>query len=275
MDAQTKPTKSPITKNFNVEDSGITARLQHSHNDIIQQGVQITTSNRASTSENKRSTPEQQPSGNIRSFSVVILGAGGTQKSALTLRYMKGYFHEAYDPTIEESYRRKVNLDGETCLLEVLDTAGAEQFVSLNDLYIKAGRGFILVFSLTDSSTLREIESLREQILRIKGDRVPIVLVGTHAEKIEERQITKEELHTRSIAWGVPVYETSVNKNWHVSDPFEDLLRQMRIRYPTQTMSRSRRQQNRTKGTPSETSRGPDQAKYQTSPQESQKCIVL
>ncbi|KAG8806490.1 hypothetical protein FRC17_004967 [Serendipita sp. 399] len=38
-------------------------------------------------------------SGHVRDFSAVILGAGGVGKSALTLRFMKGYFHEAYDPT--------------------------------------------------------------------------------------------------------------------------------------------------------------------------------
>jgi Ras-related protein Rap-1A len=31
---------------------------------------------------------------------------------------------------------------------------------------------------------------------------------------------------------GVPLYETSAKKNWHVTDAFEDLLRQMRARYP-------------------------------------------
>ncbi|KAG8817093.1 Ras- protein rsr1 [Serendipita sp. 401] len=50
----------------------------------------------------------------VRDFSAVILGAGGVGKSALTLRYMRGLFNDAYDPTIEETYRRTVTLDGET-----------------------------------------------------------------------------------------------------------------------------------------------------------------
>ena len=32
------------------------------------------------------------------------------------------------------------------CQLEVTDTAGAEQFTALNEFYIKAAHGFILVF---------------------------------------------------------------------------------------------------------------------------------
>ncbi|PVF95911.1 ras-domain-containing protein [Serendipita vermifera] len=178
-------------------------------------------------------------SGNpVREFSAVVLGAGGVGKSALTLRFMKGYFHEAYDPTIEESYRRNITLEEETSRLEVLDTAGAEQFVALNDLYIKAGKGFLLAFSLTDQNTLKEIESLREQILRLKGDRVPIVVVGTKSDLIEERQVDREQMMNISLGWGVPIYETSAKKNWHVTEAFEDLVRQMRIRYPVTQRSR-------------------------------------
>jgi GTPase KRas protein len=33
---------------------------------------------------------------------------------------------DEYDPTIEDSYRKQVVIDGETCLLDILDTAGQE-----------------------------------------------------------------------------------------------------------------------------------------------------
>lgn len=37
---------------------------------------------------------------------------------------MQGYFPEKYDPTIEDSYRKQVEVDGQQCILEILDTAG-------------------------------------------------------------------------------------------------------------------------------------------------------
>lgn len=35
---------------------------------------------------------------------------------------------DEYDPTIEDSYRKQVVIDGETCLLDILDTAGQEEY---------------------------------------------------------------------------------------------------------------------------------------------------
>lgn len=52
--------------------------------------------------------------------------AGGVGKSALTIQLIQNHFVDEYDPTIEDSYRKQVVIDGETCLLDILDTAGQE-----------------------------------------------------------------------------------------------------------------------------------------------------
>jgi len=89
---------------------------------------------------------------------------------------MRDTFVESYGPTTEEqparipdSYRKSVEVDGELCDLEVLDTAGADPFTSINEWYIRKSTAFILVFSLTQASSMSEVENLRQQILRVKG----------------------------------------------------------------------------------------------------------
>lgn len=86
----------------------------------------------------------------------------------LNLRSLQGIFVEKYDPTIEDSYRKQVEVDGQQCMLEILDTAGTEQFTAMRDLYMKNGQGFILVYSITAQSTFNDLQDLREQILRVK-----------------------------------------------------------------------------------------------------------
>jgi small GTP-binding protein len=61
-----------------------------------------------------------------------------------------------------------VEVDGQQCMLEILDTAGTEQFTAMRDLYMKNGQGFILVFSITSMVTMNDLYELREQIMRVK-----------------------------------------------------------------------------------------------------------
>lgn len=48
-----------------------------------------------------------------------------------------------------------LQVDGAPCVLEILDTAGTEQFASMRDLYIKNGHGFIVMYSLTNHQTFQ------------------------------------------------------------------------------------------------------------------------
>lgn len=63
---------------------------------------------------------------------------GGVGKSALTIQFSQNHFVDEYDPTIEgmyrvshtppDSYRKQCMIDNEMVLLDVLDTAGQEEY---------------------------------------------------------------------------------------------------------------------------------------------------
>ncbi|KAF9790352.1 P-loop containing nucleoside triphosphate hydrolase protein [Thelephora terrestris] len=174
---------------------------------------------------------------------VVVFGAGGVGKSALITRFVKGNFLSNYDPTIEEVYECTSQIDGTTFSLEILDTAGADQFCAPQERYIKSAHGFILVFSLTQETSLREIEDLRQRIYHLRGDNrpIPLVVVGTKLDLTTEREVPQELIRRYAVRWGVPFYETSAKRNWNVRPSFEDLVRQMRTRFPYPTKIKSRR----------------------------------
>jgi hypothetical protein len=79
-------------------------------------------------------------SGYGHEYRIVVVGAGGVGKSALTVRFIQGNFVEKYDPTIEDSYRKQVAVDGVACLLDIMDTAGQEEYSALRDQYMKTGQ---------------------------------------------------------------------------------------------------------------------------------------
>ena len=94
--------------------------------------------------------------------------AGGVGKSALTIQLIQNHFVDEYDPTIEDSYRKQVVIDGETCLLDILDTAGQEEYSAMRDQYMRTGEGFLLVFAVNNAKSFDDISSYREQIKRVK-----------------------------------------------------------------------------------------------------------
>ncbi|KAG0226547.1 DNA-binding transcription factor rap1 [Actinomortierella wolfii] len=140
-----------------------------------------------------------------------------------------------YDPTIEDSYRKQVEVDKQQCMLEILDTAGTEQFTAMRDLYMKTGQGFILVFSIIAPGTDEDLIGLQAQILRVKDtDRVPIVLVGNKCDLEEDRRVPRGKGETLSQRFGAPYFETSARTRINVDEVFHNLVRQINRQHPVQ-----------------------------------------
>ena len=94
---------------------------------------------------------------------------------------------------------------------------------------MKSGQGFLLVFSITSMSSLRELSELREQLVNLKDDpNVPIVLVGNKCDLEEDRAVSRAQAFQVSQGWGnVPYYETSARRKQNVNEVFVDVCRQI------------------------------------------------
>ncbi|VDN06878.1 unnamed protein product [Thelazia callipaeda] len=165
---------------------------------------------------------------------VIMVGTGGVGKSALTLQFMYDEFVEEYEPTKADSYRKKVVLDGEECLIDILDTAGQEDYSAIRDNYYRSGEGFICVFSITDSESFDATNEFREQILRVKNSAIdsciPIMLVGNKSDLTAERSVLQIQAQQRAEQWNVPYIETSAKNRTNVDKVFYDLMREIKRR---------------------------------------------
>jgi len=166
-------------------------------------------------------------------YKIVVLGSGGVGKSALTVQFVQGIFVEKYDPTIEDSYRKPLEVDNVQYMLEILDTAGTEQFTAMRDLYMKNGQGFALVYSIIAQSTFNDLPDLREQILRVKDlDSVPMVLVGNKCDLQDQRVITTEQGEALAKKFNCTFMESSAKNKINVEAIFHDLVRQINMQDP-------------------------------------------
>lgn len=127
------------------------------------------------------------------------------------------------------------------CMIEIIDTAGTEQFTAMRDLYMKNGQGFVLVYSITAQSTFNDLQDLREQILRVKDtDDVPMVLVGNKCDLEEERVVQKDHGIGLSRQFNCAFMETSAKAKINVYDVFYDLVRQVNKKSPEKKKDRKK-----------------------------------
>eukprot|EP01115_Flamella_aegyptia_P007076 TRINITY_DN2948_c0_g1_i1.p1 TRINITY_DN2948_c0_g1~~TRINITY_DN2948_c0_g1_i1.p1 ORF type:complete len:198 (+),score=89.06 TRINITY_DN2948_c0_g1_i1:49-642(+) len=162
-------------------------------------------------------------------YKLVILGEGGVGKSALTIQLTQNHFITEYDPTIENSYRKQVNIDEETCMLDILDTAGQEEYSAMRDQYIRSGQGFVIVYSITSKSTFDTLASFHDQILRVKDeDTFPVVVLGNKCDLEKDREVPSTEGKAFADSIEAPFYETSAKARINVEEGFYQLVREIR-----------------------------------------------
>lgn len=133
---------------------------------------------------------------------------------------------EDYEPTKADSYRKKVRLDQDEVQLDILDTAGQEDYAAIRDNYFRSGEGFLCVFSITEHESFLATHEFREQILRVKGDEtIPFVLVGNKCDLNSRRQVSIDEARRLADAWRVPYVETSAKTRLNVENIFYEVMR--------------------------------------------------
>ncbi|XP_065564983.1 ras-related protein M-Ras-like isoform X2 [Artemia franciscana] len=143
-------------------------------------------------------------------YKLVVVGDGGVGKSAITIQFFQKLFVTDYDPTIEDSYLQHCEVDGDMCILDVLDTAGQEEFSAMREQYMRKGDGFLLVYSVTDKQSFDNIDQFRTQVQRVKDrDSVPMLLVANKIDLVHMRRITEEQGREAASRLNIPYMETS------------------------------------------------------------------
>jgi GTPase KRas len=131
-------------------------------------------------------------------------------------------------------------IDGIECAVEILDTAGQEEYTALRDQWIRDGEAFILVYSTNSRSSFARIPKFHHQIHRIKNDtQSPIMLVEHEGLQRAEREVSKAEGHSLAMELGCDFLEASARNCINVEKIFCDLVRSLRRQRANQATSLS------------------------------------
>ncbi|PRP76060.1 hypothetical protein PROFUN_01776 [Planoprotostelium fungivorum] len=182
------------------------------------------------TAEQHILSPSPKSRYKTMSHRLAVIGGGAVGKSAITVQYISNHFVELYDPTIEDSYRKQVVVDEQSCVLDILDTAGQEEYCCMRDAYLRTGDGFLMVYSITDRSSFEELPKLYQQALMAKEkDRVPILVIGNKADLEDEREVTTLEGKKLADCFGGKFLETSAKTGQNIDSAFDEIVRMIRM----------------------------------------------
>lgn len=129
---------------------------------------------------------------------VVMIGAGGSGKTALVNRFLTQKFSEEYIVTIGSQFAVKtVNVEsanGRNVVVKLLvwDLAGQQRFDFIRGSYYRGSKGALLVFDTTRKSTWIELPKWVEEIEDALGEKIPTILLANKVDLVEHRVITRE-----------------------------------------------------------------------------------
>merc|ERR1719461_1411127 len=133
--------------------------------------------------------PNRKPKTSMINYNIVVLGSAGVGKSSMISVFTTGQFSRGYNPTIEEQYRKIIEIEDRTYRLHILDTMGHRDKAEILDTYTYDQQGFVIVFDLNNENSFEVAEKLAEKLSMMIMDE-PIILVGNKSDS--NRKITEE-----------------------------------------------------------------------------------
>eukprot|EP01132_Coremiostelium_polycephalum_P007780 gene7780-9578_t len=175
----------------------------------------------------KDGTINNQPKSN---FKIVMLGEGGVGKTSISIRFVSDRFVTDYDPTVEDAYKKDYMLGDEEVKLEIIDTAGQEEYSSgIQDKSIRIGEGFVCIYSITSKESFQKIKDLREKVLWAKdSEKIPMIIVGNKADMEKDRKVSILDGQNLAAEFGCRFIETSAKTNTNIKECIDLILKEMR-----------------------------------------------
>ncbi|MBN3292107.1 GEM protein, partial [Polypterus senegalus] len=205
-------------------------------------------------------TPDQHPRGSWSSessdssevgrvcYRVVVIGEDGVGKSALASVFAGSPYsmYADYDQWADDVYERTVIVDGESASIILLDTWDNQEGSWVQEHCMQAGDAYLIVYSVTDRASFEKASELRIQLRRTRqSEDIPIILVGNKSDLVRCREVSVAEGRACAVVFDCKFIETSAAVQHNVSEMFEGIVRQVRLRRDSKEVNEKRMALNR------------------------------
>jgi len=157
---------------------------------------------------------------------MAIVGSRSVGKSSLTVQYVDGHFVDSYYPTIENTFSKVIRYRNHDFAVEMIDTAGQDEYSILNSKHFIGIHGYMIVYSVGSKQSFEMVRIIRDKILNHLGaDTVPLTIVGNKSDlRPEQRQVTLADGKKLAEELGCGFTEASARYNENVGKSFEGMI---------------------------------------------------
>ncbi|KAI5952569.1 RHB1 [Candida jiufengensis] len=164
----------------------------------------------------------------VKARKIAVVGSRSVGKSSMTVRFVEDHFVESYYPTIENQFSKNIKFKNQEYAIEILDTAGQDEYSIMNEKHLIGIHGYLLVYSVTSRQSFELIEFIRDKILNsIGNENIPLILIGNKNDLNYQRQVQFDEGQKLAEKFNCKFLETSVKENYNISQSFETLIEEI------------------------------------------------
>ncbi|KAH9047240.1 ras-domain-containing protein [Lactarius hengduanensis] len=158
---------------------------------------------------------------------IIVIGNSSVGKSSLLMRWSENQWLPEGEPgaTIGvEVLRQKLDVKGENVNLAIWDTAGEENFRTMQSAHYRGAQGIVLVYDSTNRHSFEELTRWFNEIRTYVSGPVDKVIVGNKVDKDHQRQVPTAEAAAFARKMGCRSAETSAKTAVGVRNAFREMV---------------------------------------------------
>ena len=158
---------------------------------------------------------------------VILVGSSGTGKSSIIQRYHNNTFTQNTRSTMSMNFiSKKLYLNNKKIVANIWDTAGEEEFRSMNKLFIINSDIVIFVYDITNKKSFEDLDFWHKYIIDELGQSPYFALIGNKIDIYEKEEVREEEGEELANEWEAHFALLSAREeNMAVNTFFEDIIK--------------------------------------------------
>ena len=153
----------------------------------------------------------------------ILIGDSSVGKTNILSVYKDGTFNPKLQPSIGvEFIAKNIEIEDLIFRLQIWDTAGQENFISMTKVYYKNSSCAFLVYDITEKDTFNNIEFWLNELNKEAPESILCVLIGNKSDMNDKREVTYEEGRNYAKKHKMLFYETSAKSKANIDLIFKE-----------------------------------------------------